>query len=124
MISFKPNTQIEVHAPKSEYIKGEGSQTTYEAITYTLCGNKNPAFYCEWRGSFGADVLTADSMNIKDLATIRMPFNPDIYAALRQKQVKILRAGDDEPFEVVGSPDNYLMQNRMLEFKVKRMEGK
>ena len=124
IINFKPNTQIRICEPVTEYVKGKNPIKTVVPITYTLGDDTNELFYCEWRGSFGADLLTADSMNIKDLATVRMPYNPDVFEALRSKQVIIYQAGIDDPYEVVGSPDNYLMQNRMIEFKVKQTEGK
>ena len=123
-MNYKPNTRIEFLIPKNEYVEGSGVKKNFIPIEHMLCGVKNTAFYCEWRGGFGADVLAADSMNIKEFGTIRMSYHPEIYKALCKGEVKIYRAGDKKPFKAVGSPDNYLMQNRIIEFKVARLESK
>lgn len=95
-------------------------------ITYQLSqdGEKLQDFPCEWRSAFGGDVLTAEAQGIRDLATVRMGFNPNLYEALQFGRVRIYRNGEGNPertFEVYGSPDNVEQRNLQLEFRVRRI---
>ena len=88
---FNPTTPIKFYAKDSVYVPGEGNTTTWQELT---SGDYN-TFYGEWRGSFGDRALSAEALGIKDSATIRTFYNPNIYAKLRSVQVIVAKNGAD-----------------------------
>jgi hypothetical protein len=124
LLNFTPNTRIKIKYKDSTYVPGQGSTEEYKTIAFYYGGQKSEYFYCEWKGAFGSDVLEAESNKIKELGTVRMGYNPDVWSALTSKEVKIYRNNEEMPFTAVGAPDNFEMLNIMLEFKVKRLDVK
>lgn len=124
MVSIKPNIQIKIAKESSTYIPGKGTTVTEKCVTNNIFGSESDIFYCEWRGNFGSDVMLAEAQNIKDLSTIRMNYHPDVYFALQDETVKIYRNEEPAPFTVYGAVDNINLENRILEFKVKRIVAK
>lgn len=127
-------TLIKVAVKKTEYAAGSTAKTDYEIVkaqigitepdgapVYTDC------FYCEWRNSFGSAALQSEQENIKGLARVRMTFVQSVYDALNAKGVRIYKGGRTDPantFTVATLPDDYMDKKQMLEFQVKRIEGK
>ena len=131
MLKFNPTTPIKFYTKETSYVPGEGNTTTWQELT---SGDYN-TFYGEWRGSFGDRALSAEALGIKDSATIRTFYNPNIYAKLRSVQVIVAKNGADilkdsvpdknnpNCYELWGGVDNVLEQNQYMEFRVRRYEG-
>lgn len=94
-------------------------------------------FWAEWRGSYGTQQVTAMSMGVYDLCTIRMDYHPDLYGLLRTKEALIIRnaAADaveygipvknhPDVYTLWGAVDNIRNQRKIMEFKVRRWEAK
>lgn len=125
MLKFIPNARISFEVQQIGYTPGKGTTTDWKPITASLGQTQISVFPCEWTNAFGSDALSAASLNIKQMATVRMGFCPQVYSALTDKEVKIYLNGDmQRPYKAIGSCDNVKMQNRLLEFKVQRLEVK
>lgn len=126
-MTFTPNTLIKILAKQTDYTPGVGTQSSYVPVTYQLVpgGKVRDAYMVEWRSAFGSDVLTAEQLSIKSLATVRMGYSPGVVKALGTTDVKILLNGDEGlAYKPVGAPDNMRMEGRWLEFKVQRWDSK
>lgn len=131
MLKFNPTTPIKLYTKETEYIPGQGNTTTWQELD----SDGYKVFYCEWRGSFGDRAISAEALGVKDSATIRTFYNPNIYNKLRTVQVIIAKNGanilkDGVPdknnpdcYELWGGVDNVLEENRFMEFRVRRFEG-
>ena len=127
MISFRPNTMIRVQWRKNSYTAGEGAGHEWRDVTFSAGGIMRVWFPCEWVNAFGTDVYTAESLNIRGAATVRMGYVPELFEVLSHERVRIFRNGETDPrraYATVGQPDNVRMENRMLEFKVQQLEVK
>lgn len=128
---FNPTTPIKLYTQETTYVPGQGNTTTWQELD----SDGYKAFYCEWRGSFGDRALSAEALGIKDSATIRTFYNPNIYAKLRTVKVIVAKNGanilnDGVPdknnpncYELWGGVDNVLEENKYMEFRVRRYEG-
>lgn len=126
-IHITPNAIIAVECNNPKYTVGVGVEDNWQTISYSMGEITCTTFPCEWTNVYGNDVFVAESQNIKELATIRMGYNPDILTALNATEVRIYRNGDtkeENAFTVYGSADNIKLQNKMLEFKVRRLAVK
>jgi hypothetical protein len=133
VIRFNANTPLELYFESQEYEPGEGHESAWTKI-----GNEDRSvFYCEWTGSFGDRALSAEALGVKDSATLRMFYNPTIYAHLRTARVVIIKGLDasatidnvpdrNNPnvYELWGGVDNVKEENQVMEFRVRRYEGK
>jgi hypothetical protein len=133
VIRFNTNTPIELYVESQTYVEGEGHEAAW-----TKMGNEaRSVFFCEWRGSFGDRALSAEALGVKDSATLRMFYNPTIYAQLRTARVVIVKGMDasaiidgvpdrNNPnvYELWGGVDNVKEENQVMEFRVRRYEGK
>ena len=131
LIKFNPTTPIKLYTKETTYIPGQGNTTTWQELD----SDGYKVFYCEWRGSFGDRALSAEALGIKDSATIRTFYNPNIYNKLRAVQVIVAKNGadilkDGQPdknnpdcYELWGGVDNVKEENQFLEFRVRRYEG-
>lgn len=131
LIKFNPTTPIKLYTKETTYIPGQGNTTTWQELD----SDGYKVFYCEWRGSFGDRALSAEALGIKDSATIRTFYNPNIYAKLRTVKVIVAKNGanilnDGVPdknnpncYELWGGVDNVLEENQFMEFRVRRYEG-
>ena len=131
LIKFNPTTPIKLYTKETTYIPGQGNTTTWQELD----SDGYKVFYCEWRGSFGDRALSAEALGIKDSATIRAFYNPNIYNKLRAVQVTVAKNGadilkDGQPdknnpdcYELWDGVDNVKEDNQFLEFRVRRYEG-
>ena len=132
MFNFNPNTPIKFYTKESIYIPGKGNTTTW----LELDSDGHTTFYGEWKGSYGDRALSAEALGIKESATIRTFYNPNVYNKLRSVQVIVLKNADDTAFtdgnpnknnpnlyELWGGVDNVLEENKYIEFRVRRYEG-
>ncbi|QRN86032.1 hypothetical protein JR334_02015 [Clostridia bacterium] len=133
MIKFNPNTPLEMYEEQQAYIEGKGNDASWVAIGET----GKLVHFCEWGGSYGDRATAAEAKGVKDSATLRMVYNPTVYAALRTSRVVIVKnldplaVVDDVPnqnnpnvYELWGGVDNIKNENQFMEFKVRRYEGK
>lgn len=132
MLKFNPNTPVKFYTKEIEYVVGEGNKTTWQVID----SNRHTVFYGEWKGTYGDRALSAEALGVKESATIRTFYNPNIYDKLRTVQVLVIKNADETAFkngepdknnpncyELWGGVDNVLEENRYLEFRVRRYEG-
>ena len=87
LIKFNPTTPIKLYSKETTYVQGQGNTTTWQELD----SDGYKVFYCEWRGSFGDRALSAEALGIKDSATIRTFYNPNIYNKLRAVQVIVAK---------------------------------
>jgi len=130
-INFNPTTPIKFFTKETTYIPGQGNTTTWQELD----SDGYTTFYCEWRTMYGDRAITAETLGIKESATIRTFYNPIIYNKLRTTQVIVAKNGanilkDGVPdknnpdcYELWGGVDNVLEENRFMEFRVRRYEG-
>lgn len=132
MLRFNPNTLVKFYYKVTDYVSGKGNTTTWEKIT----SDGHDAFYCEWKGAYGDRALSAEALGVKESATIRTFYNPNIYKQLRSVQVIVIKNGIEEAivdgvpdksnpnvYELWGGVDNVLEENKYMEFRVRRYEG-
>ena len=133
MLKFNPNTPVRFYAKKSgTYVSGQGATSTWELVE---SGTYN-TFYCEWTGTFGDRAISAEALGVKDSATIRTFYNPDVYAKLRSVSVVVVKNADPTAivdgvpdkknpnvYELWGGVDNVKEENQYMEFRVRRYEG-
>lgn len=131
-LKFNPNTPIKIYIKTTEYIPGQGNATVWQEITsdgYTV-------FYCQWQTTYGDRAIAAESLGVKESATVRTFFNPNIANKIAREQTLIVKNLDDtafkngEPdkncpnlFELWGGVDNVMEENQFMEFRVRRYEG-
>lgn len=131
MIRFNPTTPVMIYVKAGGYLPGVGHNSGYMPIEGV------PIIFCEWRGGFGAQAISAHAAGVNDYATIRTFYHPTICEALRTKQAAIIKNADPAAisggeldsknpniYELWGGVDNIAEENRFLEFKVRRYEGK
>ena len=132
MLKFNATTPIKLYYKYTEYISGQGNTTTWTLIE----SEDYSTFYCEWKGGFGDRAMAAESMGVKDWATLRTFYNPSIYEKAKTVAVVVVKNADATAFingkpdknnmnvyEIWGGVDNVLEENQYLEFKVRRYEG-
>ena len=132
MLRFNPNTPLKFYSKETTYVPGKGNTTTWEEIN----SDGYSVFYGEWKGSFGDRAFTAESLGVKDSATIRTFYNPNIYAKLKTIHVIVIKNADETAivdgklyknnpncYELWGGVDNVLEENKYMEFMVRRYEG-
>lgn len=126
----KRRTLIKILVKKSVYVGGEGANAcVYEPIQAKVATDPddNPiytdCFYCEWHDLFGAVAIDMEQKGVKSPARVRMTYVAGVYEALTSEGVRILKNGrNDEAhiYELNSSPDNYLNENKLIEFQVKQ----
>lgn len=126
-------TLIKIARQCSEYVSGVGNKTTWKKIAVRVGSDENgeimtDCFYCEWLNSFGNVAIQQQADGIKRVARLRMTYVPAVYEALTSNDnVKVYLHGiedDAHAYVLATSCDNYLNENKMLEFSVKKFEGK
>ncbi len=126
-------TLIKFAVQNSVYTAGVGNETKYETIKVKIgCdeyGNeiKTDCFYCEWLNSYGNNAIQQQADGLICPARVRMKYVKAVYGALTTKDVIVFKNGvidDAHAFRLTSSPDNYLENNKMLEFQVKKYEVK
>ena len=132
MLKFNPNTPIQFYTKETVYVPGQGNTTSWVPIT----SGEFDTFYCEWKGTYGDRAISAEALGIKDSATIRAFYNPNIYEKIRRVQTIVVKNSDSTAFvdgepnknnpnlyELWGGVDNVKEENQYIEFKVRRYEG-
>ena len=87
MFKFNPNTPIKYYTKETAYISGKGNQTVWKQI---ISGTYD-TFYGEWKGTYGDRAMSAEALGIKESATIRTFYNPNIYNKLRTVKVLVVK---------------------------------
>nr|DAU60693.1 MAG TPA: hypothetical protein [Caudoviricetes sp.] len=116
---------------QDEYVAGDYNQTRWKKVAED---NGATTYYASWSGTYGAVQAAAMTAGITESVNVRMPFAPNLYEALAHRRVIVAKNGADILKE--GQPDRlnpncYELysgvnekQNRMMNFMLKRYEGK
>lgn len=128
MIEIKPNVGLSFSYLKTEYDPDNGTVKSWLPITYSVSESELLSLFpAQWTNAFGTEQITAQSLNVCRLATVRMGYNPELYEKLTTSRVKLWKnevSGDDFAYMLYGSVDNVSERNLVLEFKVQRYEEK
>ena len=127
-MKIKPTTPVRFYEKRAVYIPGKGQETQWVVVGL---------LYGEWRGAHGEQITAAQALGVKESATFRTFYHPDIYKALQGSPVVVAKNADEtvikngapdksspNAFELWGGVDNIAEENQFMEFKVKRYEGK
>lgn len=113
MREFKPSTPyataIELLIPTYQTIKGVPTKTYPE---------KGIKLFCSFKTYMGTETTTNDLFTVVDTAHVETWYRPDVKPDCR---IKVLQTGD--VYEVLGKPENVMMRNQFLKFKVQAVEG-
>lgn len=135
-MKLTPNIPLKFLEKNTAYIAGKGPEINYSYITTIFAGIENNIFWGEWKNAYGQQILDAQAQGVNELATIRMVYIPEVYEALRSKDITIVKHAEniqfkeDKPmfnqntFKIYGSVDNVNEENKIIEFKVRRYEQK
>ena len=131
-LKFNPSTPIKFYTKETTYVAGQGNTTTWQELN----SDGYKVFYGEWRTTHGDRALTAETLGVKDSATIRTFYNPNIYNKITRVQTIVIKNLDktamvngqpdkNNPncYELWGGVDNVLEENKSMEFRVRRYEG-
>ena len=117
-------TAMQFVVPFTEFVKGEGTKTTYKKIAVSVsCGGDvtTDIFYGEWQNNFGILGIRLEQQAVPNPARIRMVYVKEVYEALKNKLVRIYKnANENEVYVLNSSVDNVLNENKILEFNVKQ----
>lgn len=129
---MKFNTPIKIHYSE---LDNDENEIFYTAKSIFM-GQEVTIFYCEWTGTFGNQVYENQAIGAIDVATIRIRYNPDIYQVLQTKNnIAIAKNAMDifkseiydrtniNYYQIFGDIDNIKNENRIIEFKVKRLQN-
>lgn len=124
-------TLVRFAVQKTRHVAGKGAATEWETIKSQIGTDDDgepittDCFYVEWLSSYGAAAIQQQSDGVTRPARVRMPYVKAVYDALITKDVRIYLNGvidDAYAFKLASAADNYLQQNKMLEFQVKKYE--
>lgn len=131
-LKFSPTTPIQIYTKETEYVKGKGNITSWKKLK----SDRYDTFYCEWKTMFGDRALHAESLGVRNSATIRTYYNPNIYNKITRIEALIVKNMDKTAFkdgipdkncpnlfEIWGGVDNVKEENQFMEFRVRRYEG-
>jgi len=129
-LKFNPTMPLLFYAKSGTYVPGTGQTNAWAKIV-------PDALYAEWKGGFGDRALTAQTLGVSDMATVRTFFHPVIYNTMKAKQVVVVKNADltaiksgvpdkNNPncYELWGGVDNVEESNQYMEFRVRRYEPK
>ena len=129
---FKPNTPIEFYVKEITYISGQGNSEKWVKVK----SDGFEVFYCQWQTTYGDRALTAESLGIKESATIKTFYNPKVIEKITKSQTLIVKNLDNNAFEngkpnskcsnlfeLWGGVDNVLQENKFIEFRARRFES-
>jgi len=133
------NRQISVFRKSSVYVPGTGGDVVWEQVTSSPDGETISAYQVEWIGAYGSRLIEAQAQGVSESATVRMSYNPDVYAALRDSDCIITYGAatlsdvivDGQPdaanqnlWQLWGGVDDVRMQGYEMELTVMRYEAK
>ena len=102
-------TSVEVLRYKEEPGQGAFKDKIWENIFGPL-----QSIRCKWTNAHGQEVLAAQSLQYKDVATLKMRYSPNITMDCRIRKV-----GESPDFEII-SMDDIEDRHVQLEIKVRR----
>lgn len=117
----------------TSYAAGAGASTTWTPLVVPIGTDENgndvttDCFYCEWLNSYGQNAIQQQADGVIRPARVRMSYVASVYEALTNKAVRIYKNGindDAHTFVLASAADNYIEGNKMIEFNVKKFEGK
>lgn len=126
-------TLVRFAVQKTRHVAGKGAATQWETLKAQIGTTDDgepimtDCFYVEWLSSYGTAAIQQQSDGVIRPARVRMPYVKAVYDALITKDVRIYLHGvtdDAHAFRLASAADNYLQQNKMLEFQVKKYEVK
>lgn len=127
----RKRTLIKFAVQRTNYVEGEGATTMWTPLQVSIgindCGEQimTDCFYCEWLNSYGNNAIQQQADGVMRPARVRMTFVKAIYDALTTEDVRIYKNGiidDAHLFQLASAADNYIEDNKMLEFQVKKYE--
>lgn len=127
----RKRTLVKFAVQQTKYVEGEGSTTSWEIIEVSIGKDENDVeimtdcFYCEWLNSYGKTAIQQQADGVIRPARVRIPFVKKLYDALTSEDVRVYKNGvvdDAHCFVLASAADNYIEDNKMLEFQVKKYE--
>lgn len=127
----RKRTLVKFAVQRTRYVAGEGSATAWEPILVSIGKDDigddimTDCFYCEWLNSYGNTAIQQQADGIIRPARVRIPFVKKLYEALCTENVRVYKNGiidDAHCFILASAADNYIEDNKMLEFQVKKYE--
>lgn len=109
---YKPDTpyhaKIFLCEVKTEVIKGAAKKTVSET---------GKVVYCSFRTFGGTEKSVNGLFSVEDTAVIETWYRPDINSG------SVFRDISGKAYEVIGTPENIEMANKVLKFKVRAVKG-
>ncbi len=127
----RKRTLVKFAVQRTKYVEGEGATTTWQPIEVSIGKDENDVdimtdcFYCEWLNSYGNTAIQQQADGVIRPARVRIPFVKKLYDALCAEDVRVYKNGvidDAHCFILASAADNYIEDNKMLEFQVKKHE--
>lgn len=127
----RKRTLVKFAVQRTKYVESEGSTTTWQPIEVSIGKDENDVdimtdcFYCEWLNSYGNTAIQQQADGVIRPARVRIPFVKKLYDALCTEDVRVYKNGvvdDAHCFILASAADNYIEDNKMLEFQVKKYE--
>ena len=127
----RKRTLVKFAVQQTKYVEGEGSTTKWQPIEVSIGKDENgvdimtDCFYCEWLNSYGNTAIQQQADGVIRPARVRIPFVKKLYDALCTEDVRVYKNGvidDAHCFALASAADNYIEDNKMLEFQVKKYE--
>lgn len=126
-------TALRFFAPATIYVPGKGTTKVWAEIAR----EGGAVFFGSWKNAYGEAAIGAFTAGVSEAATVRIGFHPALYAAMRGGEVLVAKDGDGSVLKdgqpdrtnpnawtVWGGADNVDEGRRMIEFRVRRYEGK
>ena len=107
-------TRIRILAP-TENKDAEG----YKHPSYTNIYPDDRTIRCKWISAFGTEAVQAQSLGLKDTATLTLRYDPRIHGDC------IVQLGDGKTkklYEIISPPNDIGDMHRYMELRVKRRE--
>jgi len=125
-------TLVKFGVQKTNYVSGQGVTTDYEIIKVKIGEDEDgkdietSCFYVEWLNAYGSVAIQQQAEGVLRPARVRMKYVKAVYDALiGDKPVIVYLRGivdDAHAFILASAADNYLNENQMIEFAVKKRE--
>lgn len=123
-------TNIKTNIPilffKEEFTNSNNQESEFKIIGNSY-NKKTNYFYCEWQNIYGYQDYLNKSSGYTAEVKIRMYYNPTLITILERQGTKIIKATEykneydkDISYRTIGSIDNIKLENKVIEFKIKR----
>lgn len=123
-------TPIQFVVETTKYVSGIGHKTETEFIKSIVGFNEDKpiysnVYYVNWQDSYGSQNIMLEQQNVIQPAKVVMTYVKEVSDALKTKNVIIyLNCDPTQKFKLNSTVANFKMQNKTLEFQVKRIEVK